>query len=225
MVHIDTNFSLHYDENIIDIQTLNMFIKLYSSELKYILEKFQTCNYIIKLTLLDKPSLDTWVNKNSISYKGTSVPSWLVGFSSSEDVLIVCPNKENISNMVKVAIHESIHNILYNKYPNSNYSKLLDEGLATYFSKQKYNYYIKDIKADIALNQEKSLSKLNTSNTIEFQNMKGYSYCYFVIDFLLKNYDMPQILSWYRNIDLFRKDIIRLDLDFKFNKYLKDLNI
>lgn len=221
MEHIDAYFKIYYTN--IQPELLNNFIKIYSAELNKILSEFNITNIQIPLIFLSKQDLDSYVKTNSISYKDTDVPSWLVGFSSSEYVCLLELNESNFNNMIKVTLHESIHYILYNLFPNMYRCKLLDEGLATYFSKQNYNYTLKQIKVDYFKDNLKTISDLLTDSSVEFANIKGYSYCYYVIHFLLFNYELTTILKWYIDINLFKEDIKKLDLDEKFTSYIKDV--
>ena len=222
MKYIASLFTIEYNDKNVSLDVLNKFIESYKSELTNILEQLNIQNMTIPLHLFNKDALDNYVKLNSISYKNTHVPSWLVGFSSSETICLLEPNEANLDNMIKVALHESVHYILYNMYPNAKRSKLLDEGLATYYSKQNTAYDLKCIKEDYTNDNLKNISSLNTNDSIKFANIKGYSYCYYVIDFLMQNFGIEKIFKWYNNDTLFNENISKLNLDAKFTFYLHE---
>lgn len=222
MQHINKLFTVEYNNQNISLDILDTFINVFENELKNIYDQFDIKNICVPLTLCNKQMLDEDVKANSVSYKNCDVPSWLVGFSSSKGVWLLEPNENNINNMIKVALHESIHYIMYNTYPTISRSKLLDEGLATYYSKQNYSYTLKQLKDDLTNNTLKKISDLSTQDSVQFAKIKGYTYCYYVIDFLIQNFGIKQILDWYKNTDSFNEDIYNLDLNTKFIKYLRE---
>lgn len=220
MKYTNELFTIEYNDKNVSLDVLNKFVSIYESGLIDILKQLKISNTAVPLHLLTKNDLDNYVMKNSISYKNAQVPSWLVGFSSSKIVCLLEINDNNLNNMIKVALHESIHYILYNMYPISNRSKLLDEGLATYYSKQNYPYNLKQIKEDLKNNTLKDISDLSTQDSIKFANIKGYSYCYYVLDFLIQEFGTKKVLDWYKDISLFNDDIYKLNLNLKFTKYM-----
>lgn len=92
-----------------------------------------------------------------------------------------------------------------------------------WFSKQNYNYTLKQIKEDYLQDNLKTISDLLIENPIEFANIKGYNYCYYVIHFLFTNYGLTTNFKWYTDINLFKEDIKKLNLNEKFTSYIKDI--
>ena len=222
MKYISDLFSIQYNKNTVDISIFKKFVEIYEKELLDILRQFNVTNINIPIHIMNKKQLDEYVQANSISFKGSEIPSWLVGFSSSKIVCVIEPNTNNFNNIIKVALHESIHYILYTIYPNNSHTKLLDEGLATFFSKQNFSYCLQHIKEDYTNNTLKSISDLCTQDSNNFAKIKGYSYSYYVIDFLIQEFGIIKVLKWYANYDLFNSDIINLNIDEKFSKYITE---
>ncbi len=220
MKYTNELFTIEYNDKNISLDCFKKFLDIYESQLIKILKQLEVKNITIPICFFSKNSLDDYVMKNSISYKNAPVPSWLVGFSSSKIVCLLEINDSNLNNMIKVALHESVHYILYNTYPTSNRSKLLDEGLATYYSKQNPSYNLKQIKEDFKNNILKNISDLSTQDSIKFANIKGYAYCYYVLDFLIQEFGIKKVLDWYKDISVFNEDIYKLNLNSKFTKYI-----
>lgn len=194
---------------------LNDFLnKLYS---KYIdvSNKLNITGTTINIELMSKGNLDKYVLLNS-SY--TLVPSWLVGFTSKESIHVLYPSKDNLNYIVQVTLHEIIHLMLYSLDVKSTPLKVLDEGIATYFSNQMSNEKFDKIVEDYTNNNLLKISDLLTYDSSEFAKIKGYSYSFFLIKFLYNNISLDKILEYFCKPNLFIADVNIYENDFE--KYL-----
>lgn len=210
--NITLSFEGSYNELIEDF--LN---KLYIKYLD-VANKLNIRNTIIKIEFMSKKALDEYVILNS-NY--TSVPKWLVGFTSKKCIHIIYPDSTNFYYILQVTLHEIIHLMLYSLNIKATPLKVLDEGMATYFSNQMSNEKFDKIVEDYTNNNLKKISDLFTYDSDEFAKLKGYSYSFFLVKFLFHRIELDKIIKYYCESYLFIDDIKLYEDDFQ--NYLIDV--
>lgn len=207
--------TFYYEPSCNEEKVLNEFFLMFQK--KFIeINKFFNIQYSqIPIYLVNKSNLDIIVKKISTQYINCDVPKWLDGFSTSENIYILIPNSQNIHEMVKVALHEAIHFIIYQMKLKRPPLKVLDEGLAIYLSQQNSKNEFNLIVNEYLKNNLKNLSDFCIYDSIKFAQLKGYQYSYYITEFLLLNYTKNDYINWLKNPDFFIQQLPNLDVAFK----------
>ena len=208
-----------YYESIYNAEKIiNEFFSAFEKDFINIDNFFNTNYPQIPIYLVNKPQLDALVKKTSEQYTNCDIPKWLDGFSTSENIHILNPNSSNVIEMVKVALHETVHFIIYQMGLKQPPLKVLDEGLAVYLSQQNSKSAFNLIVNEYLTNNLKKLSDFCIRDSIKFAELKGYQYSYYIAEFLISTYTKNDYINWLKNPELFLKEIPNLDI--KFKKYI-----
>jgi hypothetical protein len=192
-----------------------IFCQNFQSEFDMINEFFNITYDVLNIHLVTKERLNSVVKEKSLEYREIDIPTWLVGFSTGEEVFVTVPNENTLNELYKVALHEITHLISYKLDTTLKRLKILDEGIAVYLSNQ---YEGKTLTPWVNSYLKGSLPKVSdfcTYSSIEFANKKGYHYAYFIIEFLIITYGKATFLEWLQNPDRFTNNIKEIDELFK----------
>jgi len=209
------NVKFYYEPSCNEEKVLNDFLLMFEKNFIEINNFFNIQYPQIPIHLVNKPNLDIIVKKISTQYVNYDVPKWLDGFSTPENIYILIPNSKNIHEMVKVALHETIHFIIYQMELKQPPLKVLDEGLAIYLSQQNSKNAFNLIVNEYLKNDLKNLSDFCIYDSIKFAQLKGYQYSYYITEFLLLNYTKNDYINWLKNPDFFIQQLPNLNVEFK----------
>lgn len=173
------------------------------------------CTPPIPIHIVTKTELDTFVKNTNSQYKNCDVPKWLEGFSTSKSIHILTPNSDNINEMAKVAIHETVHFIIYQMGLQQPPLKVLDEGLAIYLSQQNNKNAFNLIVNEYLANRLRNLSDFCIYDGMKFAQLKGYQYSYYIAEFLILNYTKNDYINWLKNPEYFLKQLPSFDIKFR----------
>ncbi len=216
MKKIINKVTFYYESSNIEESVLNDFFYIFKKDFSNINSFFDiTCTPQIPIYIVTKTELDIFVKNTSSQYKNCDVPKWLDGFSTSKSIHILTPNSDNMNGMVKVALHETVHFIIYQMELEQPPLKVLDEGLAIYLSQQNTSKSFNLIVNEYLANQLKNLSDFCIYDTIKFAQLKGYQYSYYITEFLILNYSKNDYINWLKNPNNFLKRLPSLDIKFR----------
>ena len=216
MKKIINKVTFYYDSSNIVESVLNEFFSIFKKDFSNINSFFDiNCTPQIPIYIVTKTELDIFVKNTSSQYKNCDVPKWLDGFSTSKSIHILTPNSDNMNEMVKVALHETVHFIIYQIELKQPPLKVLDEGLAIYLSQQNTQKSFNLIVNEYLANQLKNLSDFCIYDTIKFAQLKGYQYSYYIAEFLILNYSKNDYINWLKNPNYFLKQLPILDIKFR----------
>ncbi|QEK12056.1 hypothetical protein FQB35_06535 [Crassaminicella thermophila] len=147
-------------------------------------------------------------------------PDWYIGDNKGSVVLMVSPQANvkghNIKSIMSAAKHELVHVINYRINPNLSY--FIDNGVATYLSKQS------PYKNFIQYNRIPSIEFLEIKDELKFGNAGGYQYSYTFIEFLDKKYGWESVFELIKGnkfyVEIFSKT--KQEIYNEWVKYLKE---
>lgn len=201
-------------EQAIDMDIFNIVCKNINSNIKKFEDFFGVSCSKIEITFLTKERLDTVAKIETLQYKNSEVPKWVVGFSTSKKIYVILPTMENLEEISKVTLHEIVHLISYKLNNKQKRLKILDEGIAVFLSNQ-YAGKILTPWVNAYLNGDlPKVSDFCTSDGIIFAKLKGYQYCHMIIEFLLLTYGKENFLKWLQEPDSFMEMIEKIDTEF-----------
>jgi hypothetical protein len=173
--------------------------------------------------------------KEYIKLTGNRLPEWSGAVAISKDrIIIIKPQQFIDNNILLITIkHELIHIIIADKYINNNLQLWLNEGLATYLSK---NYMeLKDgliLSNAIAANKVLELSEINRLMRLNSASAHlAYLEAKIAVEFLVNQIgisQLPDFLDDLNKLDesniVFKKHLGYdfIDFEFYWYNYLKD---
>lgn len=206
------------DENI-EEELFEVFFEGVINELKKIKDWFEVEYDSLVLSIVSKENMNKIVKNKSVQYKNIDVPDWLVGFSNVEEVWVVVPNRENLDELCKVALHELVHLLSYKLDISQRRLKLLDEGIAVYLSNQyEGKIYTPWVNAYLK-NKLPKVSDFCVYDGMKFAETGGYRYCHLIIEFLLEHYGKDMFLNWLQKPTEFEKHLEKINT--LYDEYIK----
>ena len=211
----------YYELSNIKENIINNFFSIFERNFINV-SNFFDLNYIEKIPIhiVTKTELDIFVKNTSSQYRNCDIPKWLDGFSTPKNIYILLPHLDNVEEMVKVALHETVHFIIYQMNLKQPPLKVLDEGLAIYLSQQNSKKAFNLIVNEYLSNKLRNLSDFCIYNSVEFAQLRGYQYSYYIAEFLILTYGKSIYISWLKNPDNFLNELPIFNVAFK--KYLTE---
>lgn len=134
--------------------------------------------------------LPTLHEKYEVLY-GRKPAEWVVGTCEGNIILLVSPanpgEEHDFDSLVKVALHEMVH--IYNQQLNASMFMWIDEGLASFLSKQnpeEYGYVIE---------YHPTFEEMQTNDSSIFADAEGYALSYFYIAHLFDVFGWDAVLT------------------------------
>lgn len=178
------NFIFYYDK--LKQETLN--------DMEKVLERnYNKSNNFFKIQTKEKTTIVIYNSVNQFQRRAYGLfmsfilKDWSVGGALKGSIYLTSPENpdkmHNYTDMLEILVHEYTHTQVWQIKPYVDI--WIDEGLAVYFANQK-NRIIYEIP---------TFEQMQAQSSNDFVNANGYTFSYYYIDFLLKNYDNEQIIK------------------------------